>query len=164
MLSNLFYLTMKVHKNKPNLTRPVISCSGSVLYFLAVWVNHYLQQVALRQPTYLKSSRQLKEEILQLNIPTSAKLFTADAVSMYTNIITGPALQEIGMFLHQRSKKYSVPCSALSEALGLVMQNNVFQFGDLCFKQLQEIAMGTPAGCSYANLFYAIHERRIYKK
>ena len=24
--------------------------------------------------------------------------------------------------------------------------------------------MGTPAGCSYANLFYAIHERKIYKK
>ena len=56
---------------------------------------------------------------------------------MYLNIRTGPALFEIGTFLHQRSKKYPVPTSALSEVLGIVMQNNVFQFGDLYFKQLQ---------------------------
>ena len=141
---------MKVHKEKPNLTRPVISCSGSILHPLAVWVDHYLQKVTTQQPTFLQSSRALKEDLVQLSPPSTALLFTADAVSMYTNIRTGPALWEIGNFLQQRSNKYPVPASALSEALRLIMQNTVFQFGDMFFKQLKGTAMGTPAGCLYA--------------
>ena len=83
---------------------------------------------------------------------------------MYANIKTGPALQEVSIFLHQRSKRYPVPTSALSEALGLDMKNNIFQFGDLYFKQLKGTNIWTPEGCSYTNLFFAIHENMIYKR
>ena len=132
---------MKVHKDEPNQTRPVISCRGRILHPLAVWMDHYLQKVSNLQPTFLKSSHTLKDKLIKLQIPPSAKPFTADAVNMYFNIRTGPALREIGTFLHQRSNKYPVPTSALSEALGIITKNNVFQFGDLFFKQLQGTAI-----------------------
>ena len=160
----VFYQTMKVHKGV-DLTRPVVSCSGSLLYSLGVWADHYLQKVAIKQDTYLKSSRVLKEELTGFLFPPSAKLFIADAHAMYTNIKCDPALREIDQFLHQRSARFpNVPASALMEALSLIMKNNFFQFGDTFWRQKVGTCMGTPVGPSYANLFFAIHENRINKK
>ena len=50
-------------------------------------------------PTYLKNSTELKKEFKALQLPPHARLFTADAVSMYTNIDTEAALFEISAFL-----------------------------------------------------------------
>lgn len=84
---------------------------------------------------------------------------------MYTNIKTGPVLREISMFLYQHSHRFpAIPTQPLSEALGVVMRNNFFRFGYTYWKQLQGNAMGTPPGPSYANLYYAIHEKRINPK
>ena len=119
--------------------------------------------ISKKLPTCLKISRDIKEDLLQLEILPTAKLFIADAVAMYTNIKTSrPTLRGIGMFLHQHRHWNPVPCSILSEALCLLMHHNVFQFGDMYFKKLKGTAMGTAVGCSYANLFFSIYENCIY--
>ena len=160
----VFYQTMKVHQH-PSKTRPVISTSGSLLFNIGIWVDHYLQQVANMQTTVLKSSRVLKLELEALDLPPNAFLFTADAVGMYTNINTKMALWEIGNFLQSRSRSFpTIPFAALSEAIGIVMQHNVFQFGDTYWLQKVGTAMGTPPGPSYANLFFAIKEKRMLPK
>ena len=162
----VFYLTLKVHKN-PWTTRPIVSCSGSLLYHLGIWVDSHLQKMATVQKTYIKNSRELKELItLQLRtLPPGAKLFTADATSMYTNINTGMAIIEIAQYLHQRSNQFAtIPADALIDALTIIMRNNVFRFGDTFWHQLQGTAMGTPPAPTYANLFFAIHENRILPK
>ena len=87
-----FYLTLKAHKLKPGQTvddlksRPIVSCPGSLLHGLGVWVDRKLQEVAQRIVSYFKNTLELKKELLILNLPRNARLFTADAVSMYTNI------------------------------------------------------------------------------
>ena len=43
-------------------------------------------------------------------------------------------------------------------ALQLVMKNNLFEFGKDLIKQLDGTAMGTPAACNYATIYYAVHE------
>ena len=40
----------------------------------------------------------------------------------------------------------------------LVMQNNLFVFGDLHFLQLLGTAMGTSAACMWATIYFAVHE------
>ena len=66
-----FYLLMKVHKN-PLRTRPIVSCSGSLLHALGVWIDIKFQIVAAKQKTYFKSSFDLKQELLQLHLPSGS--------------------------------------------------------------------------------------------
>ena len=156
-----FYLLMKVHKTKL-ASRPIVSCSGSLLYSLGVWIDNHLQKIASTLPTYFKSSFELKQELLQLVLPPTARFFIADAVGMYTNIQTDPALQEIRWYLFVNSSKFAhLPINAILDALRLVMKNNVFQFGDTFWHQLTGCAMGTPPAPPYATLFYAIFEFKL---
>ena len=161
----VFYQTLKLHKT-PWTTRPIVSCSGSLLYSLGVWVDLHLQTVATIQPAYIESSRQLIDEFSTITpLPPNCSLFKADAVSMYTNIATNKALHEIAVYIHQREDRFSsIPTDALTEALALVMKNNVFQFGNTFWHQLVGTAMGTPPAPTYANLTFAIHENPIIKK
>ena len=150
---------MKVHKT-PLKTRPIVSCSGSLLHALGVWVDDKLQIAARRQRSYFKSSLDLKKELTALNVPPNAYLFTADAVSMYTNIPTDRALLFIGKYL-RRTHFPGIPTEALMDALRLVMKNNIFTFGDTTWRQLTGTAMGTPPAPPWATLYFALNEDRF---
>ena len=147
-----FYLTLKAHKLKPGQTvddlksRPIVSCPGSLLHGLGIWVDRKLQEVAQRIVSYFKNTLELKKELLNLHLPRNARLFTADAVSMYTNIPTHTALNLIGKYLDQYQRKHNndYPKDAVRAGLRLVMTMNIFTFGDLTLKQLNGTAMGTP--------------------
>ena len=151
-----FYTTMKVHKS-PLKTRPIVSCSGSLLEALGVWVDDKLQIAAQRQRSYFKNSLELKQNLTTLDIPPNAFLFTADAESMYTNIPTHRALMLISRYLRNNVFE-GIPVKALMEALRLVMTNNIFTFGDTIWKQKTGTAMGTPPAPPWATLFYALCE------
>ena len=127
-------------------SRPIVSCPGSLLHGLGVWVDRKLQEVAQRIVSYFKNTLELKKELLNLNLPRNARLFTADAVSMYTNIPTHTALNLIGKYLNQYQRKYNndYPKDAVRAGLRLVMTMNIFTFRDLTLKQLNGTAMGTP--------------------
>lgn len=154
-----FYATMKVHKS-PLKTRPIVSCSGSLLEAIGIWVDDKLQAIARSQRSYFKSSFDLKKELLSLRLPPNCLLFTADAQSMYTNIPTDRALMFIGRYL--RSQHFDgVPIEALMEALRLVMKNNVFTFGDTTWKQLTGTAMGTPPAPPWATIYMALNEEQF---
>jgi hypothetical protein len=163
-----FYLLMKVHKT-PLKTRPIVSCSGTLLYSLGIWVDDKLQKFAKRQQSYFKSSFDLKQELTTLELPANSTIFTADAVSMYTNINTETALQAITNYLHNNEGLVAelllnVPAKALTEALRLIMTHNVFRFGNTHWLQISGTAMGTPPAPPYATLFYAIHEDNIIRE
>ena len=101
------YLTLKAHKLKPgqnidNLkSHPILSCPGSLLHGLGVWVDHRLQEVAQETISYFKNTLELKQQLLHLHLPPDVCLFTTDAVSMYTNILTHTALNLISKHLAQ---------------------------------------------------------------
>ena len=158
-----FYLTLKVHKftnGRPLTSRPIVSCPGSLLHPLGIWVDCQLQKVAKLQCSYFKSSFDLKQQLLDLDIPPfHAKLFTADAVSMYTNIPTPWALHSIGRHLRDHAHDYpDVPAQATIDALRIVMKNNIFTFGDLVLQQVNGTAMGTPPAPPFATIYYALYE------
>lgn len=158
-----FYLTIKMHK-QPWKMRPVVSTCGTYLHSLSRWADFHLQQLTSLVPTYLRDSHQLIDDLHQMDtLPVTAKLFTADAVSMYTNIDSTHALQVLQNLLDENKNLLpeNFPTNALLDALQIIMDNNVFEFGSEHFKQRMGTAMGTPVACIYATMYYGLHERKL---
>ena len=156
-----FYLLMKVHKT-PLKTRPIVSFSGSLFHSLGVWIDTHLQAVAKSFPSYLQSSFDLLQDFKSLNLPPNCRIFTADATSMYTNIDTPAAVAAIHDYIQANQAKFPfLPLTPLTDALLLLMNHNVFQFGDTYWKQLSGTAMGAPPAPTYANVSFATHELGI---
>ena len=163
-----FYLTLKAHKLKPgqNVThlksQPIVACPGSLLHPLGIWTDRKLQTLAKQQVSYFQNSYDLCQEICSTQYHPTAQLFTANAVSMYTNIQTNTAIMLIAKHIHTSvPKERPKQNEALIAALKLVMLNNIFSFGDMTFKQMNGTAMGTPPAPPYATIYYGLHESKF---
>jgi hypothetical protein len=157
-----FYITAKVHKT-PWKTRPIVSVRGSILHGLGKWIDRQLQPICRQLPSYLKSSYDLKKQLSSLTLDAQrTSFFTADAVSMYTNIDTEHALSEISNFLRTSPLCHgTTTIEATIHGLEILMRNNLFKFGDTAWLQLTGTAMGTPPACMYATLYFAIYEMEL---
>jgi hypothetical protein len=164
-LSYLYQLA-KIHK-QPMKTRAIISYSGSYPEGIARWLDKELKKITKHMKYIAKSSRQVAQELTSRTWPPGIKLFTLDAVSMYTNIHLGHALPvilnflqntEYGKQVHTKSKVHLAP---LEYALDLVMSYNLFAFGDTFWRQTSGTAMGGPPAPEYATLYFAIRELEI---
>jgi len=161
-----FYLLMKVHKT-PLKTRPIVSFSGSLFHSLGIWIDTHLQQVAKSFDSYLQSSFDLVEIFKTFRLPPNrrCRLFTADATSMYTNIDTDAAILAIHDYILDHQHLFpTLPLAPLIEALDILMNNNVFQFGDTFWLQLIGVAMGAPPAPSIATVSFATHEVDILSR
>jgi hypothetical protein len=152
-----FYVTVKIHKT-PWATQPIFAQSGSLLHGLGRWVDQQLQPICKKLPTYISSSASLKTKLDDLQVPHAARtrLFTMDAVSMYTNTETDHALEVIATYLRSNPECYNA--DAIIDGLAIVMRHCLFKFGDTYWHQIDRTAMGAPPAPSYATLYYGIHE------
>jgi hypothetical protein len=155
-----FYTIPKVHK-LPWKTRPIVSCVNSNLGYLSKFVDRHLQRVVHLCPAYLKDTFSLLDRLQALGpLPPTARLITADAVSMYTNIHTEHGLETLTNWfqLHQADLPPLFPVDMLLAATRLIMTPNAFQFDNTYWLQLSGTAMGTSLACMYATIYYSFHE------
>ena len=155
-----FRMSLKAHKT-PWKMRPIVCCAGTFINCLSRWLDYWLQKCRPFVTTYLKDSGQLLDVLQDIGeLPPTAKLFTADATSMYTNIDTNHAIDVIGKWLDSIANELpaNFPLKAVKAAMVLVMKNNIFEWGDLYFLQLLGTAMGTSAACMWATIYFAVHE------
>jgi hypothetical protein len=158
-----FYGMFKVHKPDKKM-RPVISCVNSIPEIFSKWIDHHLKIVVKTLlPTYMKDSIQLQQSLSQAfpnGLPPNARLFSVDAVSMYSNIDTAHGLSVISTWLrlYQADLPDNFPSDMLNAALELVMSNNILQFGNTFWRQLRGTAMGTSTAVNYANLYVGLLE------
>ena len=163
---SFMYLTAKIHKT-PLKTRAIISYSGSICEGLAKWIDVILKKIIKHLDYICTSSREVVEKLRNIKWDENCLLFSTDAVSMYTNIHFGHANSVIHNFLTNDEKgkrivrKEGIPVNALMRALEIVMENNVFKFGDTFWIQLAGTAMGSPPAPNYATLYFGIHEAKI---
>jgi hypothetical protein len=100
--------------------------------------------------SYTKNSPSVIQDLKNLNIPKEARLFAADAKSMYTNIDTGLGLATLRNFLTYNNVHLppDFPTDFFLSIMEVVMKNNIFSFMDTYWLQLSGTAMGTPVACS----------------
>ena len=129
-----------------------ISKAAQLYHVLAVCYIHWVfgptvnySHLPNNKISYFRNSYDLRQDLCSTQYPTTAQLFTADAVSMYMNIPTNTAIMFIARHLRKNiPEEHPNQNEALIAALKLVMLNNIFSFGDMMFKQLNGTAMGTP--------------------
>ena len=94
------------------------------------------------------------------------KVFTADAVLMYTNIKMEPALSEISEYLrsHKSTPHHSYDPDSLIAALEIVFRNNYFKLGNSFWKQISGTGMGVCPAPPWATLFFALLENKELPK
>ena len=127
------------------MSRPTVTCLSNLLHPLGIWTDHKLQTLAKQQVSYFCNSYDLCQDLCSTQYPMMAQLFTADAISMYTNIPTNTAIMLFAKYICKSvPKERPKQNEALIAALKLVILNNIFSFGDMMFKQLNGTTMGTP--------------------
>ena len=165
-----FYGMPKVHKakNERQTTpyRPVVSQCGSLSAAISTFIDHKLQAFTHSIPSYIQNSPDLLNQLDSLDtLLMGAHLFTSDATSMYTNIDPGEGVDVLVKYLmkynNETQKGGIVHIEFMKELISLVMNNNVFQFGDSYWLQEIGTAMGTPCACIYATIFFAWFEREF---
>lgn len=155
----IFYGMPKVHKT-PLKFRPVVSCVNSFTSIFSTWLDFRMKQILHLIPSYIKDSTALLQQINILHLPTGSKLFTADATSMYTNIKTDIGIRALNALLtqHKESSDPHFPKDFFLTTMEIIMNNNIFMFGDTYWLQLKGTAMGTPAAPLYSILTFGHHE------
>ena len=117
-------MTLKVHKIPNPKMRPIVCCAGTRMNHISKWLDFQLQRLKPFVPTYIKDSHDLLAKLRNIGgLPPNARLFTADAVSMYTNIDTEHAIRVIGNWMDGLDLPAGFPLRAVNDAMGLVMRN-----------------------------------------
>jgi hypothetical protein len=157
----LFYIIPKVQK-QPVKFRPVVSCVGSFNAVFSTWLDYTMKKLLKTIPSYLRDSNHILQELQNLpHLPPKARIFTADATAMYTNIDTATAIEAFTFLLDHYADEIpnNFPRAFFLETLQFIMENNIFQFDDTYWLQLTGTAMGTPTACLYATIAFGILER-----
>jgi hypothetical protein len=149
----------KVHKN-PMKLQPVVSCINSFPSIFSTWLDFKMKDLLSFIPSYIKNSTELIKDLKKLQLPPGAKVLTSDATSMYTNLDSNTGIQALRDLPTTQALHISptFPTDFFLLILEIVMNHNIFQFGDTFWGQLQGTAMGTPAAPLYSILTYGQHE------
>jgi len=94
----IFYGLPKVHKTPVSLS-PVVSGTNSLLATFSNWLDFKLKDLLIHIKSFIKDSATIIRDLKDLNLPKEARLFTADATAMYTNIDTKLGINSIHEFL-----------------------------------------------------------------
>jgi hypothetical protein len=159
------YGIYKVHKEdiKP---RPVISSVNSIPEIFSKHVDYWLKKIVGKLlPTYIRDAEHLIRSLHETfpdGLPPGAKLFSVDALGMYSNIDTEHGISILTRWLTEYRAELppSMPVDFILESLTEIMKNNIFQFGDTFWRQKRGCAMGTSSAVNYACLYVGLLEVR----
>jgi hypothetical protein len=85
----------KLHKD-PLKWHPIVTCVNGVTEEASKWLDHHMRRLLPYIYTYLRDSQHVIDIFTNLGtLPPNARLFTADATAMYTNIEPDVGVQAI---------------------------------------------------------------------
>ena len=143
--------------------RPIVSSCNSITEPISQFVDRWLQPHVKTLPSYLKDSTEFLKLIETTKFPHRSLLASIDVSSLYTNIPHNDGKQNVLYYLQNNSDNYTRPeqpiPEVLTELIGIVLKNNVFEFNNKYFLQIQGTAMGTKMAPAYANLFMGNYKK-----
>lgn len=156
-----FYLLPKIHK-LGNPGRPIVSACSCPTMHISAYVDIVLQPLVKETRAFLKDTTDFLVAIQDVSYSgTNTFMATGDVASLYTVIPHDDGLEALRYFLDRRKVK-DPPTNVVIRLAELVLTLNAFEFNGEYFQQVSGVAMGTKMGPSYADLFMAYLEEKLF--
>ena len=97
---------------------------------------------------------------MEHKITKDTYFFTADIDAFYTNINTTAGIARVRRCLERNHPLLDI--DLIIKGLTIVMENNIFDFGDTTWKQTKGSAMGVDPGPPYSTIYFGDHEETEY--
>jgi hypothetical protein len=136
--------------------REVVSCSGGNLEGPGKIVDHFLQEVDERVPTFIRDTPHLLRLIEELNAkgpqPPGTRLYSLDIVAMYPSIPTSRA----PAVLRQRLLRAGMApdlAGWLTRLVELMLKSSTFEYDESLYTQATGTSIGAPHAPAYAGIY-----------
>ena len=152
-----FNVLPKLHKTKFGI-RPIIASINHPTSKICLLMDLILQNFVKKSESYLKDSQNLIQKSKNIKLDKDTEIYSCDFESLYTNINSNDAINLIMDYLSKNFVSYNIDNVGLFKILNLIFFNNVFEFNNRFFIQVNGIGMGIKCGPSIANLYLIILE------
>ena len=156
-----FKLYPKLHKKKFGI-RPLINCKNSTTSPISKTIDFFLKNIVYKHFSYIQDSQAFIQKTYNKTFEKNNKIYTADIVSLYTNIPILEAIEIISSQFIPKIQSQHFNSYGLHTLLKLVLLNSFFMLKidktPLFFKQIKGVPMGTACGPTIANLYLASYE------
>ena len=174
--SGVLYGLPKVHK-KGTPIRPIISAVQTYNYGLAKYLDEILKPIVDKE-MMLTDTYDFVNKLAVLNTENDKQMVSFDVESLFTNIPTRETIDIILDITHGpekvrneqnrlvQNKKlfHGLLRKDLEKLLTICTQESHFQFNGKFYDQVDGVAMGSPLGPLFANVFMSNFERKHKEK
>ena len=159
--SQLYFLK-KIHKN-PMGIRPIVSSVNSITENISQFVDSWLQPIMKSLPSFIKDTTDFINLIEATPLNKECVLASIDVSSLYTNIPHEEGREAAVRALNriENPDPRQPPPTIVGLLIDVVLQNNIFEFNDNYYLQIQGTAMGTKMAPAYANIFMGNLEKEL---
>lgn len=165
-----FYTLPKIHK--PSLGwRPIVSNNQHPTENLSKWISSVLTPTSKKAKTYIENSYAVTEEITLIDKTAQKRkknwlIITADIENLYTNIPHRDGVESCieTLYNDQDNKLKLKDPKAMKALIHNTLTNNIFEFNNKYYTQIQGTAMGTSMAPAYANIYLGNKEEKYLEK
>jgi hypothetical protein len=158
--AGVLYGLPKIHKADVPV-RPIISAVKTYNYELAKYLDEILKPL-VDDSYMLKDTYDFVNKVSRLNWKSDRYLVSFDVESLFTNVPTTETIDIIIKLAFARGRKifHGLDRDQLRKLLITCTQQSHFQFNGEYFDQIDGVAMGSPLGPLFANVFMSNFERQ----
>jgi len=154
----------KIHKNGSPV-RPIISAIGTYNYKLAKYLDKILRPLVSDNNIIIKDTFDFVNRVSKITNNNDQCMVSFDVESLFTNI---PTIETINIILERAFKSnntfHGLKKEALKKLLIICTQKSHFQFNGIYYDQIDGVAMGSPLGPLFANIFMDEFEKKHMDK
>ena len=158
----IFYTLTKIHKPK-RVGRLIISGCDGPTERISSFVDTLFQPIAHKQKSFIKDTTDFISFIEKTKIGKDTILVSMYVSSLYTNIPQEEGM-DIACKAYDSFHNPPIPTRFLREILGLILNENLFQFNGENYLQTHGMAMGTKMAVSFATNFMAKTETTLIRQ
>ena len=163
--AGVMYGLPKIHKEGVPV-RPIISACGTYNFRLAKYLDQILKPLIPTNNYIIKDTFDFVNKVSKLPNTPNQRMVSFDVESLFTNI---PTQETINIILDRAYKDnateyYGLKRETLEKLLIICTQQSHFQFNGKYYDQIDGVAMGSPLGPLFANIFMDEFEQSKMKK